>query len=84
MSKARIFWLAPEEGGRTNKVPSPYYPIMQDVNNDWWSLMIEHVLGDIYNVRPLAAAAPLNLLSANTELRLFEGSKWVGIGKVIE
>jgi len=95
--KARIWWLKPEEGGRSSPPPGPDYSTVarfETLADSWphvaWSIVLA-ISGPAdadgmmeVGIRMLAAEnAPSELLSRGSRFDLFEGRKLVASGEVL-
>lgn len=92
--KAKIFWLAEEDGGR--KTPplagTRYCPIIQFESDkgehELWSadFVTSHIDDDgssIVDISYLADNAPVENLYSGNKFRLFEGNKLVATGEIL-
>lgn len=93
--KARITWLAYEEGGRKNPPPAGtrYCPIvifsdMKNTHDELWSADfictdVDDNNTSVVDFSFLAEDAPYEYLSIGNEFKLLEGNKKTAIGIII-
>lgn len=100
LAKAQIFWLTEMQGGRQQMPEGKYVPIIRQISpilnplpwqdkNGAWGLIVDNkkFLSDnetISNIRYLFHEKAPNNLIKDMQFELYEGSKLVARGKVLE
>lgn len=95
-SVARIRWVSPAEGGRTHAPAGPRYSTIAKFEKEakkWpkaaWSIVAEFkkisddLSSVIAEVRCLSSDAPSHLLQPGSKFELYEGSRLVAHGEVL-